>query len=78
MRSVLLRMIAAFSLTAANTTTMARSTVYMAIKADPNFRMPPEWQKMNQEVAEKVTRQEAVKEAAIEKAKNSKDKKDDS
>ena len=52
--------------------------VYMAIKADPNFRMPPEWQKMNQEVAEKVARQEAVKEAAIEKVKNSKDKKDDS
>ena len=50
----------------------------MAIKANPNFRMLPDWEQMNQEVAEKVAHQDAVKEAAIEKAKNSKDKKDDS
>ena len=50
----------------------------MAIKADPNFRMLPEWEQINQEVAEKIARQEAVKEAITEKVKNSKDIKDDS
>ena len=52
--------------------------IYMAIKADPNFRMPPEWEQMNQEVAEKIARRDAAKEAIAEKVKNSKDIKDDS
>ena len=49
----------------------------MAIKADPNFRMPPEWEQMNQEVAEKIARRDAAKEAITEKVKDSKDIKDD-
>lgn len=51
--------------------------VFIAIKANPNFRMPPEWEQMNEKVTKKIARQEAVKEAAIEKVKNSKDIKDD-
>ena len=51
--------------------------IYMAIKADPNFRMPPEWEQMNQEVAEKIARRDAAKEAITEKVKDSKDIKDD-
>jgi hypothetical protein len=51
--------------------------LYMAIVADPEFRMPPEWEQMNQEVAEKIAKREAAKEAITEKVKDSKDIKDD-
>lgn len=68
-----------FSLSAdINVNTKGVEYIYMAIKADPDFIMPPEWEQMNQEVAEKIARKEAAKEAVIEKVKGSKDIKDDS